>query len=66
MNVILFENDSILVDYYSYVKNLVWDIILINVYVFFDLSEEFEVIFLFWLCRKFLYYINNLIVLMVL
>lgn len=66
MNVILFENDIILVDYYSYVKNLVWDIVLINVYVFFDLSEEFEVIFLFWLCRKFLYYINNLIVFMVL
>lgn len=66
MNVILFENDSILVDYYSYVKNLVWDIILINVYVFFDFSVEFEVIFLFWLCRKFFYYINNLIVFMVL
>lgn len=66
MNVIFFENDIILVDYYSYIKNLVWDIVLINVYVFFELSEEFEVIFLFWLYRKFFYYINNLIVFMVL
>lgn len=62
VNVTLFENDSTPVDYYSYVKNSVWDIVSTNAYASPDSSEESEVTFSFWLRRKPLYYINNLIV----
>lgn len=62
VNVTLFENDITPVDYYSYVKNSVWDIVSTNAYASPDSSEESEVTFSFWLRRKPLYYINNLIV----
>lgn len=62
VNVTLFENDNTPVDYYSYVKNAVWDIVSTNAYASSDSNVESEVTFSFWLRRKPLYYINNLIV----
>lgn len=61
VNVTLFQNDHTPVDYYSYVNNSVWDIVSTNAHASPESNLESEVTFSFWLRRKPLYYINNLI-----